>query len=576
MNLSKPETWQTAKLTELAIYVLGGDWGKDVDFESPEYSTALCIRCTEFRNWNEDKGSTASLRKIKKTSLANRALQDGDILVEISGGGPDQPVGRTVLIDKVALSHTPVIPKICTNFVRLLRTADGIDSRFLNSYLLFFYASGEIRDYQAGSNNLRNLKFNDYLEIDIPFPPFNEQHRIVAKIEELFSELDKGIENLKTARAQLKVYRQALLKHAFEGKLTAQWREQNKDKLETAAALLARIQTEREQRYQQQLKQWKNKSPSVPLLQSGKTNSAKAQLSATPTGTVPHFAKGGLGGISKPKAPKALSPLTAAELVELPELPDGWGWFKLADLSDVSGGLTKNQKRNTLPMKRPFLRVANVYANRLELGDMHDTGISEAELERVVLVKGDILIVEGNGSVDQIGRVAVWNGAIDGCVHQNHLIKARPLNLVTSEFVLYFLMSELGRKFIVRAASSTSGLHTLSISKVESLFVPLCIRDEQEVLLSELSSKLSLADQLNQTITTSLQQSEALRQSILKKAFSGQLVAQDASDEPAAALLARIKAERTKSPQPPFAKGGQSRKASTGDKLSPVEKPLQP
>src|SRR5690606_20492978 len=64
----------------------------------------------------------------------------------------------------------------------------------------------------------------------IPLPPLPEQHRIVAKIEELFSELDKGIENLKTARAQLKVYRQALLKHAFEGKLTAQWRAERRAK----------------------------------------------------------------------------------------------------------------------------------------------------------------------------------------------------------------------------------------------------------------------------------------------------------------------------------------------------------
>ena len=199
MKLSIPETWQTTKLTELAIYVLGGDWGKEADFESTDYSTALCIRGAEFRNWNEDKGSTASPRKIKKSSLANRVLKDGDILVEISGGGPEQPVGRTVLIDKAALSYSPEVPKICTNFVRLLRTADEIDSRFLNAYLTFFYASGEIRDYQAGSNNLRNLKFNDYLGIDIPIPPFNEQHRIVAKIEELFSELDKGIEALKTA-----------------------------------------------------------------------------------------------------------------------------------------------------------------------------------------------------------------------------------------------------------------------------------------------------------------------------------------------------------------------------------------
>ena len=82
------------------------------------------------------------------------------------------------------------------------------------------------------------------------------KHRIVTKIEELFSELDNGIGSLKTAQAQLKVYRQALLKHAFEGKLTAQRRADNPDKLETAAALQQRIARERQARYQQQLADW--------------------------------------------------------------------------------------------------------------------------------------------------------------------------------------------------------------------------------------------------------------------------------------------------------------------------------
>jgi type I restriction enzyme, S subunit len=345
---------------------------------------------------------------------------------------------------------------------------------------------------------------------DFPIAPLPEQHRIVAKIEALFSELDKGVESLKTAREQLKTYRQALLKHAFSGKLTEQWRAENPDKLETAEALLQRIQTEREQRYRQQLNDWE--------------------------------ATGKQG--TKPKAPKTLPPLTAEELAELPELPEGWAWVKLADISDVSGGLTKNSKRSDLSIKRPFLRVGNVYANKLLLDDMHLIGISESEIERVELIKNDILIVEGNGSADQIGRAAIWNGAVEGCVHQNHLIKARPLKSVTSEFILYFLMSEVGRKFITRVASSTSGLYTLNISKVESLFIPFCNLGEQNFLIAELEEKISLCDQLDQTLTAALKQAETLRQAILKKAFSGQLVAQDPNDEPASELLKRIQAEK--------------------------------
>ena len=94
-------------------------------------------------------------------------------------------------------------------------------------------------------------------DLPVPLAPTATQHKIVKKIDELFSALDKGIKNLKVARAKLDVYRQAVLKHAFEGKLTAQWRKENKDKLDTPEQLLARIRRERAERYEQQLKVWK-------------------------------------------------------------------------------------------------------------------------------------------------------------------------------------------------------------------------------------------------------------------------------------------------------------------------------
>ena len=101
--------------------------------------------------------------------------------------------------------------------------------------------------------------------------------------------------SLKTAREQLKVYRQSLLKNAFEGKLTAAWRATHRDQLETAAALQQRITTERQARHQQQLADWQTAGQQGP----------------------------------KPKPPKPLPPLTAEELAELPELPAGWGWIRL-------------------------------------------------------------------------------------------------------------------------------------------------------------------------------------------------------------------------------------------------------
>ncbi len=373
------------------------------------------------------------------------------------------------------------------------------------------------RGYSRHYSFLKKSKF--------PLAPVAEQNRIVAKIEELFSELDKGIESLKTAREQLKVYRQAVLKHAFEGKLTAQWREENKDKLETADQLLARIKKERETRYQQQLGEWKA--------------AVKAWEVDGKPGRKP----------SKPKKPIVTGNPGIPEELES-HCTNQWPWLRLDDISAVSGGLTKNQKRNSLQKKMKYLRVANVYADKLILDDITEIGVTEEEFDKLKLVAGDLLVVEGNGSIDQIGRLAVWTGEIDQIGHQNHLIRVRLIDGMLSRFFLLFLLSQLGRKFIIKQASSTSGLHTLSISKVSGLPVPVPSHYEQEAILSEVDELLSQLEMMEGGIVAEENRSEALRQSILKKAFSGQLVPQDPSDEPASVLLERIKTEKAKQTKP--------------------------
>jgi len=240
--------------------------------------------------------------------------------------------------------------------------AVGIPTVAINNEFLYYYLLSERQSLiKAGKGGAQpNLSQGIIKEWPINLPPLNEQNRIVAKIEELFSELDKGIENLKTARAQLKVYRQALLKHAFEGKLTAQWRAENQDKLETADALLKRIQQERAQRYQQQLAEWTNKSPSVPLLQRGKPTSAATSSPLSSSLAHPPLKKGGRGDL-KPKAPKPLPPLTKEELAELPELPEGWGWELIGRFTEVKGGKRlpagANYCENSTP--HPYIRVVD-------------------------------------------------------------------------------------------------------------------------------------------------------------------------------------------------------------------------
>jgi type I restriction enzyme, S subunit len=361
-------------------------------------------------------------------------------------------------------------PKIAsTEWIVFPRAAD-----LLPKFLKYFLQQNTVRDFLAQNasgvgGSLMRVKASTLAGFPFHYPHHSQQLRIVARIEELFSELDKGIQNLKQARAQLAVYRQALLKHAFEGELTAKWRAKH----------VTPLQTRRE---------------------------------------------GPDDRISQSQA--------------------AWSWQNLASISVVSGGLTKNPDRESLPRKMKYLRVANVYANRLDLDDVREIGVTNEEAQRLTLKKGDLLVVEGNGSVEQIGRVAEWTGSIPDCGHQNHLIRARLGASILPRFVLRFLQSPRGRDAIVKAASSTSGLHTLSISKVGSLTIPVAPFSEQEALLSLLEPALDHVDVLQCDIDTNLQKAEALRQSILKKAFAGELVPQDPADEPATALLARIRLSR--------------------------------
>lgn len=352
----------------------------------------------------------------------------------------------------------------------------------------------------------------------INMPPLNEQRRIVEKIEALFDEINRGVECLRDAKRALGLYRQSLLKSAFEGRLTADWRATNPHKLESPGTLLAHVREDREKCYATALCAWESE---FSAWKEGERKSRKP---------------------AKPKRPTDLA--VGTTVPDGNGVPSHWLWLSLSNLGDVTGGLTKNQQRNALPLKAKYLRVANVYSNRLKLDEIKEIGATEDELRKTRLVAGDLLFVEGNGSIEQIGRVAIWDGSVADIAYQNHLIRFRADGLLLPRFALYFMMSPIGRRRITAQASSTSGLHTLSISKVEGLPVPLCSPAEQSEIVRVLDANLDKADVLEREIDANLTRAEALRQSILKQAFSGKLVPQNPDDEPAQALLARIRANR--------------------------------
>jgi type I restriction enzyme S subunit len=196
-----------------------------------------------------------------------------------------------------------------------------------------------------------------------------------------------------------------------------------------------------------------------------------------------------------------------------------WPRVRIGNVAEVISGLTKNPKRQHLPRKLPYLRVANVYADELRLDDVEEIGVADSEVEKLLLKRGDMLVVEGNGSVDQIGRVALWDGSIPNCVHQNHLIKVRFEKDVMPHWALIWLLSPGGRREIEQVSSSTSGLHTLSTGKVSRLPLPLPPTPEQHRIVAEVDRRLSIVREVEAEVEANLLRAQALRHSVLSKVF---------------------------------------------------------
>ena len=353
------------------------------------------------------------------------------------------------------------------------------------------------------------VDFGQISNFDLSLPPKPEQVRITEALDELFSDLDAGVAALEQARDKLTLYRASVLKAAVEGALTADWRAQH-PRTEPASDLLERILVERRRRWEE-----------------GQLSSFEEKGRAPPRNW-------------KAKYKEPVAPETAG----LPALPDGWCWAGFDQIGGIQGGLQKSPARRPRKNHYPYLRVANVHRGTLELSNLHRFELMPDELKKLRLEPGDILIVEGNGSRTEIGRCALWTGEVADCVHQNHIIRVRPIDGLIPKYMDTFLNSPTGQNAIQNVASSTSGLYTLSISKIKRLSLTLPPLIEQKAIVEAVEERLSVIDRLEADLVAKLESVQGLRQSILKHAFTGKLVPQDPNDESASELLKRIAAER--------------------------------
>ena len=192
----------------------------------------------------------------------------------------------------------------------------------------------------------------------------------------------------------------------------------------------------------------------------------------------------------------------------------------IGDLAEVQGGLQVTSARKNLPVEVPYLRVANVYRGVLDLSEIKTIRATPAEIQRTTLVKDDLLVVEGHGNPNEIGRAALWNGEIEQCVHQNHLIRARfDCTKVEPVFASEYVNSPGGRQHLLRAGKSTSGLNTISVSNVRETPIALPPLPLQQTF----ATRIAAIEALKATHRRALAALDALFASLQQRAFTGAL-----------------------------------------------------
>jgi type I restriction enzyme S subunit len=303
---------------------------------------------------------------------------------------------------------------------------------------------------------------------ELVVPPFPEQQAIVSKIEELLSDLENGKQQLLTAQQQLKVYRQSLLKASFEGKLTSATSAFRQAQCPSVSDKQAVVE------------------PVDPVVEPVETTAKKDSL---PKGDV-------------------LS------------LPKGWKWVKLGDVcyNVEYGSATKSKKVG----KVPVLRMGNIQNGKFDWDDLVFTDNNE-EIEKYLLKKNDILFNRTN-SAELVGKTAIYKGERPA-IFAGYLIRINRIeSLIDATYLTYFLNTHFAKSYGNSVRSFGVNQSNINGTKLKTYPIPLCPLEEQQLIVSELESKLTVCDKIEETISQSLQKAETLRQSILKKAFEGKLI----------------------------------------------------
>jgi type I restriction enzyme, S subunit len=365
----------------------------------------------------------------------------------------------------------------------------SVKENYFDKEFMTFLLPGYLSAINSGTSSVtvKHLSSRTIAEIPLPLPPLPEQHRIVARIEELFSRLDVGVEGLQKAKAQLQHYRQSVLKAAVDGRLTAEWRKVHPE-VEPADKLLRRIE----------LKRLNNK--------------------------------------------KRLKSIQDYDLSNPPHLPDTWIRATIDQVSDLITDGDHN------PPKRTANGIPHLTAKNIRNWRISEDGCTyitkddfESVRKRYNPLANDVIIT----CVGSVGRTAIVPEDYIFSADRNLAAVRLVPNGMEPRFLQYNLNTSESQRAILNASGSTAQPH-FYLGDIKAFPVALAPTEEQQEIINDMEHRFSIIDELEVQFEFNKIRSNRLRQSILKRAFEGKLVLQDPNDEPASLLLERIRAERTK------------------------------
>ncbi len=409
---------------------------------------------------------------IKYCSIPKKIAKKNDILISVRA-----PVGPT----NIAPSECCIGRGLAA--IRPLKDVDHL-------YVFYYLRSIEHELSEMGTGTtFKAISGSDLRSISIPIAPLDQQKLIVAEIEKQFSRLDEAVTALKRIQVNLKRYKASVLKAAVEGKLTEEWRKKNPD-VDPASELLKRILAERRKKWEEENPDKKYKEPAEP------------------------------------------------DTIDLPKLPKGWIWAALSQVALFQNGRSFPSKEYSLQGVK-LLRPGNLYADGLvKWTDNNTKNLPEKWATKYpdYLIGGGELIMNLTAQSlrdEFLGRTCTTAEG-ERCLLNQRLARISPLSGLNSHFLLWLLKAKIFRDF-VDTLNTGSLIQHMFTSDLAQFNLPLPPQVEQETIIYEIERCLSVAMEIEVAVEINLKRTESLRQSILKRAFSGRLISQSQLRERASA-----------------------------------------